>query len=47
MTLYWIYDLPNWMLGALIVTTFVGLALVGLFLSRPIVGRLARPFVQA
>jgi hypothetical protein len=40
MTLYWIYDLPNWILGTLIVTTFVGLALVGLFLSRPIVGRL-------
>jgi hypothetical protein len=40
MTLYWIYDLPNWMLGTLIVTAFVGLALVGLFLSRPIVGRL-------
>ena len=40
MTMYWIYDLPNWILGALIVTTFVGLALAGLFLSRPIVGRL-------
>src|SRR5271156_5786661 len=40
MTLYWIYDLPNWILGALIVATFVGLALAGLFLSRPIVGRL-------
>jgi hypothetical protein len=40
MTLYWIYDLPNWMLGILIVSLFVGLALAGLFVSRPIVGRL-------
>jgi Protein of unknown function (DUF4239) len=37
MTLYWIYDLPNWLLCALIVMTFVGLALAGLFISRPIV----------
>ncbi len=40
MTMYWIYDLPNWLLCALIVSIFVGLALAGLFISRPIVGRL-------
>jgi hypothetical protein len=40
MSLYWIYDLPNWILGILVVATFVGLALAGLFLSRPMVGRL-------
>jgi hypothetical protein len=40
MTMYWIYDLPNWALCALIVSVFVGLALIGLFLSRPIVRRL-------
>ena len=28
----------NWFLCALIVATFVGLALAGLFISRPIVG---------
>jgi hypothetical protein len=38
MTLYWIYDLPNWLLCALIVAIFVGLALAGLFISRPFVG---------
>jgi hypothetical protein len=40
MTLYWIYDLPNWLLCALIVLIFVSLALAGLFISRPLVGRL-------
>jgi hypothetical protein len=40
MTLYWIYDLPNWLLCLLIVSVFVGLAIAGLFLSRPIVRRL-------
>jgi Protein of unknown function (DUF4239) len=40
MTMYWIYNLPNWLLCMLIVLTTVGLALAGLFLSRPIVGRL-------
>jgi len=40
MTLYWIYDLPNWLLGALIVLIFVGAALAGLFISRPLVRRL-------
>ncbi len=40
MTMYWIYDLPNWLLCVLIVLTVVGLALLGLFISRPIVRRL-------
>jgi hypothetical protein len=40
MDFYWIYDLPNWLLGTLIVSLFVGLALAGLFLSRPLVRRL-------
>ncbi len=41
MTLYWIYDLPNWLLCVLIVFVVVGLALAGLFISRPIVRRIA------
>jgi Protein of unknown function (DUF4239) len=40
MTIYWIYDLPNLLLCGLIVAIFVGLALAGLFISRPFVGRL-------
>jgi hypothetical protein len=38
MTMYWIYDLSNWLLCGIIVSSFVGLALIGLFVSRPIVG---------
>jgi hypothetical protein len=40
MSLYWIYDLPNGSLCALIVSIFVGSALLGLFITRPLVGRL-------
>src|SRR6516165_4070819 len=40
MTMYWIYDLPNWLLGVGIVSLIVSLALVGLFISRPIVRRI-------
>lgn len=40
MTFYWIYDLPNWLLCIFIVATVVGLALAGLFISRPIVSRI-------
>jgi hypothetical protein len=40
MTFYWIYDLPNWVLGVLIVATFVALSLAGLFATRPLVRRL-------
>ena len=41
MSFYWIYDLSNGPLCGLIVSIFVGLALLGLFLSRPIVRWLA------
>jgi Protein of unknown function (DUF4239) len=37
MTFYWIYDLANWQLCALIVSVFVGAAVGGLFLTRPLV----------
>ncbi len=40
MSMYWIYDLPNWLLCVLINVVVVGLALLGLFLSRPIVRRI-------
>jgi hypothetical protein len=40
MSMYWIYDFSNALLCVLIVAIFVGLALVGLFVTRPIVGRL-------
>jgi hypothetical protein len=40
MSMYWIYDLSNGLLCVLIVSGFVVLALLGLFISRPIVGRL-------
>lgn len=43
MTFYWIYDLPNWTLGVLIVATFVALSLAGLFATRPMVRRLMGP----
>jgi Protein of unknown function (DUF4239) len=38
MSMYWIYDLSNWLLCSLIVLIFVGAALAGLFLTRPLVG---------
>ena len=41
MSFYWIYDLPNWLLCSLIVASTVGLSLAGLFISRPIVKRIA------
>jgi hypothetical protein len=41
MTMYWIYDLPNWLLGVLIVSVFLGLALLGLFVTRPMTRWLA------
>jgi Protein of unknown function (DUF4239) len=40
MSFYWIYDLPNWLLCILIVGIVVGLALAGLFISRPIVKKI-------
>jgi hypothetical protein len=38
--MYWIYDLPNWVLCIGIVFVFVSAALIGLFLSRPFVRRI-------
>ncbi len=35
MTMYWIYDLPNWVLGLLIVAVGSGGAVVGLLATRP------------
>jgi Protein of unknown function (DUF4239) len=43
MTMYWIYDLPNWTLCSLIVATFLAVSLAGLFATRPIVRRLLGP----
>jgi hypothetical protein len=40
MSFYWIYDLPNWVLCVLIVTVVVGLAVVGLLITRPVVKRI-------
>lgn len=39
MSMYWIYDLPNWLLGVLTVAVFVSLSLLGLFASRPLMRR--------
>lgn len=36
MTMYWIYDLPNWLLGVLIVAFFVSSSIAGLLLTRPL-----------
>jgi Protein of unknown function (DUF4239) len=36
MNLYWIYDLPNWQLGLMIVLTFAVTGVLGLFITRPI-----------
>jgi hypothetical protein len=41
MTMYWIYDLPNWFMCVAIIVVTVGLALAGLFISRPIVRRIS------
>jgi hypothetical protein len=38
--MYWIYDIPNWLLFLLTLGVFSSVALVGLFLTRPIVRRL-------
>jgi hypothetical protein len=40
MTMYWIYDLPNSVLCATIIVVTAGLALAGLFITRPIVRRI-------
>ena len=33
-TLYWLYDLPNWLFGVVVVTFFLLYGLIGLFLTR-------------
>lgn len=43
MTFYWIYDLPNWTLGVLIVSVFLALSLAGLFATRPLVRKMLGP----
>jgi Protein of unknown function (DUF4239) len=40
MSFYWIYDLPNWLLCVLIIAITVGLAIVGLLITRPLVKRI-------
>jgi hypothetical protein len=34
MTMYWVYDLPNWLFGALTIAVFLAFALSGLVLTR-------------
>jgi hypothetical protein len=40
MTLYWVYDLPNWLFGTLTVAVFVAIGLSGLYLTRGWVQRI-------
>jgi Protein of unknown function (DUF4239) len=40
MTMYWVYDLPNWLFGTLTVGMFVAIGLAGLYLTRGWVRRL-------
>ena len=40
MTMYWVYDLPTWLFGTLIVIVFVTFALAGLYLLRGWVRRI-------
>lgn len=35
MSMYWIYDMPNWLLGVLTVSVFLVISLAGLVVSRP------------
>ena len=42
MTIYWIYDIPTWLLGLLTVVAFNAVAVGGFYLSRPIVKRLLK-----
>ena len=43
MSFFWIYDLPNWLLGLLMVVVFAGLSAAGLVASRPLVRRVLGP----
>jgi hypothetical protein len=38
--MYWIYDIPNWLLGLLTVSVFLLVSLLGLVVVRPLVRRL-------
>lgn len=38
--MYWVYDLPNWLFGALTVIVFVAFGLAGLYLTRDWVRRI-------
>lgn len=40
MTMYWIYDFPNWELGVLTVVVFNVISILGLFTTRPFVRKL-------
>lgn len=42
MSLYWVYDLPNWLFGALCILTFVLYGVLGLIATRRWVRRLHR-----
>jgi hypothetical protein len=40
MTMYWIYDYPNWLIGVVTVAVFVVVGLAGFAASRPLMRRL-------
>ena len=42
MTMYWVYDLPNWLFGLLCIGAFLLLGLAGLYASRGFVRRVHR-----
>lgn len=42
MDFYWIYDIPNWQLCLLIVSTFSVVGVAGLFLTRPLARRVLK-----
>jgi Protein of unknown function (DUF4239) len=39
MTMYWIYNIPNWQLGLLTTIAFVATSVAGLYLTRPMMKR--------
>ncbi len=39
MTLYWLYDLPNWLFGVIVISFFSAFGLTGLFTTRRFVRR--------
>ncbi len=42
MTMYWIYDLPNWLFGLLTILVFNAIAIGGLIATRPVARRLLK-----